>query len=125
MLHFNQSHVRPWNRVYVNVLIRPIAKIRQNWAYFGKFGNGARYGLRLDSERANPGSIRARISVVRIGWVSVDDSSPYGGERAVFLQRDTLREEKNREHARRKNQTRKSSEKKKDPVRFFFGFPLC
>ncbi len=38
----------------------------QNKADSGLFLKGARFGLRLDSERSNPGSIRARISVARI-----------------------------------------------------------
>ncbi len=35
----------------------------------GLFSNGARFGLRLDPGKVNPGSIRARISVAKIGWM--------------------------------------------------------
>ena len=41
----------------------------QNKADLGLVKNGARIGLRLDPEKGNPGSIWARISVARIGWI--------------------------------------------------------
>ena len=33
------------------------------------FLKGARIGLRLDPEKGDPGSIRARISAAQIGWI--------------------------------------------------------
>ena len=48
----------------------------QNTAHLGLFLNGARYGLRFDPERVNPGSIWARISVARIWGVGVITYTP-------------------------------------------------
>lgn len=77
-----QSHSGShFSRVYPNThsTTRSAAKSRlyerynlpdcENKAEYRLFLKGARYGLRLDPGRSNPGSIRARIRAGRIGWI--------------------------------------------------------